>query len=283
MAEFFTVLRELRAEAGFPSAWAFYKACGPRVLGCTFKGYLYIEKGRSVPQAKFALRIAAGLKIAGDSRKTKRFATAYLRSLLGRKELAELLIRTLSRPPDPHGLTSMVQRASQRIYAGKSKAVTQVQAEVLLSDWRTYWCWIAVSDDVGRWSPARLASALGITAAGARASLEMIVKAGLFAKDQRGRYFCPNAGQAFNFPRDSFYLPRSRSLVRQLWAEMGKRKGRVLFDRYFFLRASEADILNYFPYLAQMSHGARVYAVSEKGPDTAFVAVNATVRRLFPF
>lgn len=283
MPAFSDELKALRGEAGFPSAWAFYKALGPGFLGCTFKAYLYLEKGRSVPQAKLAQRVLAGLKASDDPPRARRFWQAYLRSLLSRRELAEFMLRTLSRPRDSHGLTDILQRASRQMYAGKSLAITQPQADALLSSWETYWCWIAVSDDVEHWTPTRLAEALGAAPGRVRASLERIVGLGLFAKDAQGLYYCPHAGKAFNFPRDSFYLPRYRQLVAKRWSEMAARRGKVLFDRFYLMRASEADVRGYFPHLAQMANGARVYAVDRKGPDTAFIAVTARVQKLFPF
>jgi hypothetical protein len=64
---------------------------------------------------------------------------------------------------------------------------------------------------------------------------------------------------------------------------MSRRHGRDLFNHYLVLRGSESELRSYFPNLAQAVDGAAVYDTTEKGPDTAFLLVEAVVRRMMPF
>ncbi|MBI3553855.1 MAG: hypothetical protein HY077_15275 [Elusimicrobia bacterium] len=281
--EFSSTLSRQREAAGFRSAWAFYKACGPRLLGCTYRAYYYIESGHSVPQPELAMRLAAALKIVDDPEQSRAFVASYLQSLLERKELADFLLRTLSSGKYPHGYATLFQKASKLVFSGKQVPLTQHQADVLTSNGESYWSWTLLSNDFGHWSPLELARQLGIAQARVQSALKRLAAERLLAKDGAGRYFCPDAGKLFVFPRDKFYLPIFRAAVKRIWTEMAERKGATLFDRYYFTRASEADIRNFFPHLAQTVKGAHVHSVWEKGPDTAYVGTWASVRKIMPF
>src|SRR5438094_650062 len=97
MAGFASAVRGLRERAGFPSARSFYKSRGgPRGLGCTYRAYLNVEAGRSLPQPKLAMSIARGLGLASDGAPARDYCLAYLRSTCRSEELSSFLERALS-------------------------------------------------------------------------------------------------------------------------------------------------------------------------------------------
>src|SRR5581483_5707266 len=97
MQDFAMTLRGLRERAGHASARAFFLARGgTRVFGCTYKAYLNIESGRSLPQPGLALKIAAELGVDAGSPQAQTFISSYLRTILGREELADFVLRVLS-------------------------------------------------------------------------------------------------------------------------------------------------------------------------------------------
>lgn len=283
MSDFATTLRKQREAAGYTSARAFYRAWGPAFFGCTYKAYLNIESGRSVPQPRLAMKIAVGLQVSQDRGRAKGFVTAYLRALIGMEELTGFVVRILAGKAPPPGQSSLFQRAAERSMAGRTIPLSREKAAILLSAPEHYWAFTLLSDDFAHWKPGELAGRLELPEPRIRAALQDLVAARIFARDKEGRYYCPDAGKVFTFPRDRFYISRYREAMKGYWNHMSARQGATLLHRHIFTRASEANLRNYFPYLAQSVYGAHIYSTKEKSPDSALFLVEARVRRLLPF
>src|SRR5438046_525980 len=139
MAVFDAALRELRRRAGFPSARAFFRARA-KGLGCTYKAYLDVEAGRSLPKPGLALALAGALGAGAGPRRGAAFAEAYLRSRLGDGELSALALAALAARPrtDPG---SFFDRAAKRSYAVRPRLpLTRAQSGALDADAANYWC-----------------------------------------------------------------------------------------------------------------------------------------------
>ncbi|MBI5883252.1 MAG: hypothetical protein HZB91_09115, partial [Elusimicrobia bacterium] len=154
------------------------------------------------------------------------------------------------------------------------------------SDAARYWAFQAVASDPGPWTPARLSAAVGLPAASAAAALADLAAAGLAARREDGSFTSPffnrlaiQSRSADDDARAPSFIPR----IRRHWDKVASKRGRLLFHQYILIRASESDAAAYFPYLAQSLHGLEAYETVEKGPDTAFLVAEGTVRRLMPF
>lgn len=282
MNEFALELRRQREAEGFPSARAFYKTRGGRSFGCTYKAYLNLEAGRSVPQPRLAMRIAAALGVPGDPPRARAYAGAYLKGLVERPELAGFLLRALGAADSPESRSTPFQRASEIGFQKKSVPLTRRQADLLCGDADRYWLWGVLSDDGRRWTPAGLARLLEIPERRAKAALESLAKGGLVSRED-GRYYCEDAGQIFKFPRGSLYVPDYRKALRGHWAAMAARKGRTVLKRVSVLRASEASLRRSFAYLAQAVNGVHIYSTTDAAPDTGLFLAQAVVKRLSTF
>lgn len=282
MNPFALELRRRREAAGYASARSFYRARGGSTIGCTYKAYLNLEAGRSVPQPALALRIAAALEVSGEPARAKAYVSAYLRGLVGRPELAGFLLRALGGEAGPAERSTPFQRASELGMQPKIVGLTRRQADRLCSDGDRYWCWSVLSDDGGLWTPAALARLLDAPERRIRTALESLSTAGLLAREG-GRWRCEDAGKVFRFPRASLYVPDYRKALREHWVEMARRKGRPVLRRTTVVRASEAALRRAFGYLAQTVNGLHIYSVTEPSPDSALFVAQALVRRLASF
>lgn len=279
MNAFALELRRQREAEGFGSARAFYRARGGPSFGCTYKAYLNLEAGRSVPQPALALRIAAALGVSADKKRSRAYVSSYVRGLLDRPELGDFLLRALGGEQGPSGKSTPFQRASEIGFQQKTVALTRRQADYLCEDADRYWCWGVLSDDGGRWLPARLSRLLALPERRVKAALEGLVKEGLLSLEAT-EYYCKGAGRVFKYPRASLYVPDYRKALRAHWSAMGERCGRSVLKRQLVVRASEAALRQSFAYLVQTVNGVHIYSTTDPAADTGLFVATAVVRRL---
>lgn len=285
MDDFSKLLRRLRERAGHPSAREFYRVAGGRpAFGCTYKQYLNIEAGRSTPRPRVVSALVSILRLWQDPETARRFSKAYLGSLLGEGEAAEFLVRSLGSPAKaaPAG---PLKRAVERDWESRSRPLTPAQSRLIRRDDATYWAFTLLESDSGSLSPGEMSEVLSIPAKALEVSLEDLQRARLLVQDSDGRYRCPDAGGIFIHERPPGQAEVAAHLaeLRRRWSAMGRRHGKVLFDQYLFLRASEAELKTHFPTLAGAVSDAEIYASVDRGEDTGFVLIESTVKRVMPF
>lgn len=279
---FSAVARKLREEAGFASARSFYRASGGvRRLACTYKAYLNVESGRSLPQPELAGRIADALGLAAGSPGASEFVSAYLRALIGREELSGLVLRALS-GVKPSETDVLFRRASELSFEHRKVPLTKEQAERILSSAESYWCFTILSNERASWTAQALAAVLGFKSARILRALNNLAAAGLLRRDKTGEWRSLNIGGVYLYPRDKFYVPLYREALTQQWESMAKKRGETLLNCELVLRASEAGLRERFPSLAQGIYGSHIYALREKKPDSGLFILEARVRKLLP-
>lgn len=280
MLSFSETLRRLRRDAGFASSRAFYRGRGgERAFGCTYKAYLNVEAGRSIPQSALALKILEALDAARDPKRLRDFVSSYLRSVLGRADLADFLARAAGagEAAEPQ---SLLQKATETSFSTRAKPLTHEQAELLYRDAPAYWCFALLSNDLGHWDAAEVARRLGYPLKRVRSAMKALVEAALLSEDRGGRFFCPDCGKVFLYPREKFFMPRTLASLKGHWDTMAKSRGKTLFDRAVVLRASEGRLREYFPALAQKVYNAHLFCTDRAGRDTGIFVAEASVRRL---
>lgn len=277
-------IRQLREGAGYSSARSFYKQLGgQKFFTCTYKAYLNLESGRSVPQPGLALRLAQALRISDDRQRGRQFMASYLRSLIGSEDLAGFLIQMLSEKKEATGSEALFQKASESSLSARTMPLTQEQVRLLYNDPAPYWCFTVLSDDYGHWSEAELVDLLDFKPARLRAALASLIGTGLLAQDKDKKFFCPHTGKVFVSPREKFFRPRFLELLWGHWNAMADRRGKKLLNQALLLRAPEAEFREFFRYLAQSVYGAHLYSKKERGSDTALFVIEASVRKLTAF
>ena len=284
MLGFAQVVRELRQQAGHDSARSFYKRLGgQKFFDCTYKAYLNVESGRSLPQPGLALCICRALRAFDNRQRGRQLISSYLRSLIGSEDLAGFLIQVLSEKNLATGSEALFQKASESSISARTMPLTQEHVQLLYGDEVVYWAFTVLSNDYGHWSEGDLAAILGFRPARLRAALFPLIRAGLIAQDKDKKYFCPHTGKVFISPRRKFFRPRFLKLLRGLWTSMAARRGKNVFNHAVLLRAPEAEFREFFPYLAQSVYGAHLYGKKEGGSDTAVFVIEASVRKLSRF
>ncbi len=97
LAHFSKLVRRYREAAGHQTARAFYDASGGKdAMGVGFKAYANVERGVSVPQPALVERLVAAFRLAHSPERSREFAMAYLRVLLGFDEMLEFAVQVLT-------------------------------------------------------------------------------------------------------------------------------------------------------------------------------------------
>lgn len=286
MSQFSDLLQKFRREAGHESGRAFYKASGGKAaLKCTYQQYLNVESGRSVPKPAVFYAAAVMLRLWKDADRSAAYCRAYLEACLGGGEPYSYLVRSLAPSRQPSSQTSPLRKAMQRDLQARLAPLTQEQSALIKRDPLIYWTYHVLAGDSGSWDAAAIAKAFGFPAGKVQAALETLTAAGLARKDKKGwwspyrdRHVMHSVPAAPKAPHE---VASAMEKVGKLWDAAGQAE--PLFKHYIFLRASEAQLREYYPYLAMTMDGMEVYDTLERGADTSFVAVETSVRRLKRF
>lgn len=279
MAAFASTLRDLRVQVGYTSARSFFKGRGGAPhFGCTYRQYVNVEAGRSLPGPRLLEKISVGLRLVENPERARLFFTAYLQSVSRSEDLVRLIVTAFSSPGgDAPLLGSMARQAEET-----TRVLTAQQSEFIASKAEHYWPFTLLAEDRGHWSAHEISHLTGLPEASIKKSLEKLAAFKLLKKDKEGKFFCPEAGALFRHPRDKIYNAELPTL-RELWDQMAAKKGVELAETSYVARASEAELKQYIPMLLQSLKACCVCSRLEKGPDTAFFQLQVRVRKLLPF
>jgi DNA-binding MarR family transcriptional regulator len=188
----------MRLRSGYSSARAFHRAWRGRGVGaCSYKAYCEIEAGRLVPAPALAARLASALSVRPGTRQADAYRNAYLFSATRSRSLARTLAQSL-RPES--GSPGLAERALSIGRARRRHVLTRAQKRLVVERPAARLSLIALHARYGPWTPASLASVLGLSSSAARAALRRLAAAGL-VKGRRGAYTCPLADRDIVFPR----------------------------------------------------------------------------------
>lgn len=287
MTEFARQLRRCREKAGYASPRAFFRSvAGPSGLKCSYAQYLNIERGRSVPKPKLFHAILVLLHIWQEPELMRRLCRAYLEAQIDHPECLELILRALGpAAKTPGSSNSPLRRAIQANVAARTRPMTRDQTDLIRRSPAHYWAFQALTSDSSSWTSGSLALALGMPTASVGRALRDLVAGGLVQRegdDHRGLYPEAVITHADEVKGDHWLTSDEGRLGRH-WDHMAKRHGQALFNKYFLLRASESAVREYYAYLYQTMLGMDAYETFDKGPDTAFLLAQTSVRRLLPF
>ncbi len=280
MSDFAGTLRGLRQSRGFSSARSFFRdAGGTRTLRCTYKAYLNVEAGRSLPLPPLALRLAQALGFPAEAPGCRRYISAYVRQATGRGELSAIVLKALEEAP-PSGPEELFQRASEVGFSARHRLLTEGQVRLLQRDRRAYWCFTLLSNDSGRWGVADLARTAGEPPAAARTALARLKSAGLVARGKDGLFNCPQAGRVFVYPRRKLFMSEVMTDLRRHWEGMASKRGAVLRKSSWTVVSTPERLREVMPAVTRAVYGAHVYSRRDGGPDSGIFVADVTVRRL---
>jgi hypothetical protein len=284
MSKFADVLRDAREEAGYTSSRAFYnRNGGAKFFGCTYRHYLNVESGKTMPSGKLIEKIAVALGLLVDRDRARAFVLGYLHSTADSEELVNLIVQTLGPAPDKFkSAESPLVDSMARVNKAHTFDLSREQSEWQCKTAENYWTFTIVSHDKGAWSAADIADATGFDIKKVDKALKELVKFKLVKKQGKDKFSCPHAGKVFQHPDSKIYSVGLRAL-RDFRKEMTEKNGETLMRYHFFSRAPEAELRHYFQYLIKSVQGAEVCSTMEKGDDTTFFEIETSVRKVLPF
>ncbi|MBI4375486.1 MAG: hypothetical protein HY549_03455 [Elusimicrobia bacterium] len=263
---FAAIVRRCREASGYPAARAFYQAMGGAAFfGCTYKAYLNVENGVSLPQPRLVERLVAAFRLALHKDLARDFALAYLGLLFGSGEWLDLTARTLESQDTGPGFSRVVG----------SLEMTPKQRRVL-SDPEALWCYAVLAQDRDRWSAGGLATFLDLPERAVEKALKSLINVQLICRGG-GRYWSPHAGRLAPPMIDP------ASLVSRHAEALEKSRGYRMMEHPLLIRASETEFRPYFSYFSQSLDKARQHATISGGGDTALFLIEGVVTKLLDF
>jgi hypothetical protein len=283
MKQFDQVLRKLRAGAGYSSSRAFYNDLGGRAFfGCTYRQFLNVESGQSLPGAKLLEKIAAGLGLGRRRENAREFVLAYLNSLTGSKDVVHMISVALAEAPADMGKgQSPLVKSMARTSEKNQRNYTKAESQLVMAAPENYWAFQVLAHDKGHWTAAKIAETTGIPLKDIQNGLQRLSKTKLISKDKTGKYFCPEAGKVFLHPSDGIYGGGAAKIGEYREAMIDKR-GERLLKLSFSSRASEAELRQYFPFLIDGVMGAEVCSNEEGGEDSILFEISTKISKIFP-
>ncbi|MCM2266692.1 MAG: hypothetical protein NDI60_02835 [Elusimicrobiales bacterium] len=281
MATFFSeTLRELRREAGFETAYKFfYGSGGQKILKTSYRKYLLFEQGkRNPPLADLAIYIYS-LRLIPGSHAAVRLITAWLRTNLG-EDGFKGLVEPLLKDCPAESISSPLHKAVKKALQHRKFFLTPGQTAVITKNEDNYLCWLALSNDTGKWSAAGLAERLGLKPGAAAKALKEFAAVKLLIL-KKGAYSCPMAGGMIELNRGEEFLATQKklnALRKKIISD-----GEVGYIRSGIVRASVREFSNCIPLLSLNISTAHTYQITEARKDSALLAVECKVVKIRDF
>lgn len=276
-----TLLR-FRKEAGFPTAYRFfYDNGGDKVLGICYRKYLLMEKGNILPLFKHLRGFILGLHLELNSSRGRELVTAWLKTMAGEEIFEEMLKPMLQQAGQGGPGLSPMHKAMEKSLAGGSYHVKPEEVAVIAENPANFRCFLAMSNDVGAWTPEQLAPLLQLSLAETRKALSDLAGAKLL-KQKKDFYTCPLANGMLIFPHMGGTLKEDYARIKK-YQESMLAGGKLLWSRSLFVRADKTNISNLLELLGVTVAGANGYSVTEKRDSTALFAIDASVTSLLDF
>ncbi|HAH06898.1 MAG TPA: hypothetical protein DCM05_10295 [Elusimicrobia bacterium] len=228
------------------------------------------------------------LRVWDDPQTARKFAQTYLEDAIGQGPFLDFIQQSLAQPLfTPPMSKSPMSRALRRDFESHVLPFTAEQSRLIRGDDACYWTFAVLRNDDTPWTVEALSRQLGMSLSDIRRALANLRAQGLIQRTSDGRYRCPRAGRIFSHERvPAGDRPEASPIMQDLqrrWERMRRHHGVTLFHQALFIRASESDVRQYYPYFAQCIAGGQIYNVTEKGPDSALLLFEGRVERLLPF
>lgn len=279
--EFSELLKNKRQEAGFRTAYRFFHGNGgEKFFGFSYRQYLRIELGKSVPGPERLSRLVSGLRLRNRTAPANELALSWLKTFVGADVYANVF-SFLGIPASARAVPPP-QRALKNALTGRKRYLTPEQLGAALTDKETYLCFLALGTDTGTWSADTLANALAIPRQSAERALSTLFSAKLLKRAGKGRYRSAVADQMVELPQreaiEDHLLEKHGAYTRELISA-----GREEFGRSGIIRADDVIFRDLFPTLqlsldAMMAHKAR-----ERTDNSALYYVTGRVVKLRSF
>lgn len=278
---FGAILARIRREQGFDSAHSFYKGRGGRrTLGLTYRNYLNLEQGRSLPKPERLEAILAALGLPEHSDGSRELAQTYL-AALGLEALARRLGTTTAAPSAPEGWKLGALAAKRAVEISKVN-LSVGQWKLLAEDFEAHTCHNILTHSHHGGTPAQLARMSGLSADKVKRAVGRLVKVGL-AKSAGGRVECalPETAAIQAPPK----IPEMVGVLSAMdqHARRWQEEGKPVHVRTTFARMSQANVEEFRRHVDELMRLIFLYGDhAEDAPDSAIYMTRAQIFRLFP-
>lgn len=271
------VLARTRKQQGFPSAHAFYTGRdGRRTLGLTFRNYLNLESGKSLPKPERFLAIVSALGLADHAANARALAEAYLASL-GLERVTRLLAGGKSRPRSEDW--RLAELAARKALEQTTVQLTAEQWKLRADDYDANTCHLLLLNTAG-WQPVpAIARRTGIALTPVKRALRKLAAAGL-AEISGEKARSALLGKSVAAP------PRTPAMVGVIAAlrkhqERWSERGKLLRNAITVVRLSREDLDHLQRHMDQFMDLALLYSSAEPAPDSDIFVLRGQIHRIF--
>lgn len=278
---FAMILRQVRREAGYATAYAFYHKNGGRaIFPFTYVHYLRLERAVSLPRPEWMPTLLFALRLPQHSTCVRELNIAYLKALLRTAPAYESVLAPLLAASPGRGFSetsAALWRARQTVH------MTPKQFLAVASDSVVYWCSEFILNDRGSFRVEDLASLTGASAAAVGAALAELRTTKLVKSVARGRWRSAKPGAIYSFPGRLPGLQKALDRIAGYWEARARRDGGPVAWRMELVRASARRIAAYSGSLLESVDSAADLSTHDKGEDTGFFLVRAEIKKILPY
>lgn len=281
-SEFAETLCRIRKEGGFPTAYRFfYDNGGEETLGFSYRQYLRMEQGKSLPRCDKLHKIISGLRLTSNSRPANALAAAWLKTLVGEQEYLHIFEPLLG--ASPLDATHPMHTAVKTALASKKHYITPGQFRLILSDPDTFLCFTALQNDTGIWSVRQVAESLRLTENSARAAMRKLAQGKLLRMVRPGAYRCHLATMMIEYPRLDTLEPALRKRLFE-YQNLLTGSGTTVLQSTGTIRADIQQLRqHYFPLLLLSVSTAETYNITKKTGSSALFHIESKIVKLRDF
>lgn len=273
---FGSVLARIREERGFATPHAFYKRRdGRRNLKLTFRSYLDLEQGVSLPRRERLEAIVLALGLGEHSREARELVEAYFESL-GLKPLMRFL---QGAPPAAQPEMALGQMAARHAVSEKSVHLTVAQWKLRADDFEAHACHMYLVNTPGGAAIHELPGPTGLSKPAVERAVKALAAAGM-AKISGGRVRSAFEKTLVKAP------PKLPALVGLLAAldrhrERLTQHGKPVHQAAITLRLAEPSVAHFKRYFDEFADTAALYSTWDL-PNSAIYTLRAQIFRVFP-
>lgn len=275
--EFSELLKKKRQEAGFRTAYHFFYGNGGKgFFGFSYRQYLRIELGNSIPGPERLSRLVSGLRLRDRTSSANELALAWLKAFVG----DEVYVNVFSFLGIP--ASGVKKQPAKNISGGNKRYLTPAQLSAALTDKETYLCFLAMSSDSSDWTSRGIAEELGVPTASAERAFAALHAAKLLKRVGKGRYRSAIATHMVELPQreaiSDALLEKHRNYTREIVAS-----GREEFGRSGIIRADDVVFRDLFPVLQLSLDAMMAHKATQRTKNSALYYVTGRVVRLLDF
>ncbi|HNW42884.1 MAG TPA: hypothetical protein PKI19_00155 [Elusimicrobiales bacterium] len=279
---FSEMLGQLRTQAGFETAYKFYhKNGGQGVLKMSYRNYLNLEQGRSLPPLERLGTLTWALRIHHGSAEANALVSAWLRSMAGEDNFRDYLAPLLAPKPAEPPLSPASQALKKFVDAGTGPLSLEQVRAIHLSENHCL-CATAMNCERGALSIRELAERLELPEATAAKVMRDLAGAKL-VKEVKKDVYRNSAGMSCKRAPGGNIIPEDiKQKIRGTWRKL-EAAGKVVYPYRVIMRADEKDSAGLFNMMDTHMAAVQAYAVDKGSASTALFMVEARITRLRKF